>query len=74
MDVTLPWTLGIMAAAALVAGLANWRSRRPYVPGRPPLVPPGAVQFVALVVFFVMAAHLVSLLTGTPLEPRRGFR
>ena len=52
---------------------ANWRSRRPYQPGNPPLVPPAAIQFIGLLVAFLMIAHLITLLTGQPFAGRRGY-
>lgn len=57
----------------MATGWANWRSRKPYVPGEPPLVPYGAVQFVGFLVIILMAAHLITLLTGQPFTGRRGF-
>jgi hypothetical protein len=67
---SLPVTLAIMAAAALALGLASWRARRPAEPGRLPLVPMGAIQFLALLVLILMTAHLISLVTGHPLTSR----
>jgi len=69
----LALTLVIMLAALTVAALANWLERRPRDVGDPPLVSYTAIQMVALVVTLIMAAHLVSLVTGTPLESRFGF-
>lgn len=71
MGLTL--TLVIMLASLIVAGLANWLERRPREVGTPPLVSYPAIQMVAVVVALLMAAHLVSLVTGTPLESRFGF-
>lgn len=71
MGLTL--TLVIMFASLTVAGIANWLERRPHEVGSPPLVSYTAIQLVALVVALLMAAHLVSLVTGTPLESRFGF-
>lgn len=65
-------TLGLLVLAAGIAGLANWLERRPREIGRPPLVPWTAVQMVAVVVAILMLAHLVSLITGTPLKSRFG--
>jgi hypothetical protein len=57
-------TLVVAVVAAAVAGFANWRERRPHPVGEPPLVSYTAIQMLAIVVFILMAAHLVSLLTG----------
>lgn len=72
MGLTL--TLVIMLASLAVAGVANWLERRPRDVGRPPLVSYTAIQLVAVVAALLMAAHLVSLVTGTPLESRFGFQ
>lgn len=63
-------TLSTLGIALAVAVLANLQVRRPYerrVHGVPWL----AVQFVAIALCFVMAAHLVSLLMGHDLHSRR---
>jgi hypothetical protein len=67
---SLELTVVILLAAVLLAGLANWSERRPRAFGRPPLVPYAAIQVLAAVVIILMLAHLVSLLTGQPLEGR----
>jgi TRAP-type C4-dicarboxylate transport system permease small subunit len=67
---TLELTIGILLAAVVVAGVANWRERRPRLLGRPPLVPYTAIQVGAVLVIIVMLAHLVSLLTGHQLRGR----
>ena len=69
----LATTLWILAGAAAVTAAANLLSRRPYVPGSPPLIPYTAVQFVGLVVVLLMIIHLITLLTGKPFVGRRGF-
>lgn len=69
----LPVTITILILAGMAAGWANWRSRKPYVPGNPPLIPYGAVQFVGILVIMLMVAHLLTLLTGKPFTGRRGF-
>lgn len=72
MGLTL--TLVIMLASLTVAGIANWLERRPREVGNPPpLVSYTAIQMVAVVVVLLMAAHLFSLVIGTPLESRFGF-
>lgn len=60
---TLTVTLLVLAAAAAVFAWSAWRVRRE-VPGEPSLVPHGAIQFLCAIALILMAAHLVSLLTG----------
>jgi len=67
---SLTSTLIVLLLALVVAGLANWRERRPRPLGDPPLVPYTAIQMVALVVVILMLAHVVSLLSGQPLTGR----
>lgn len=62
-------TVIIMLAAMAVAAWSLWGSRRKRPLGEVSLVPWTGMLFVALVVLFVMVAHLVSLLTGQPLRP-----
>lgn len=63
-------TLAILGAALAVFIVATIRARRPYEPGKVRMIPLGAIQFAALVVVVLMLGHLVSLLTGTPLQGR----
>jgi uncharacterized membrane protein YidH (DUF202 family) len=63
-------TLVALVLAVAVAGLANWQERRQRPVGNPPLVSYTAIQMIAIVVAILMAAHLVSLLTGHPLTSR----
>ena len=37
---------------------ANWRERKGHTPGKPPLVPYTFWQFIGIVIFILMAAHL----------------
>jgi hypothetical protein len=67
---SLTITLVVLLVAVGAAGFANWRERRPRELGNPPLVSYTAIQMIALVVALVMAAHLVSLLTGHQLVSR----
>ncbi len=68
---TLTPTLIVLALGLALTGFANFMSRRPSEPGRLRLVPYTGLQFVGLLVVVLMLAHLVTLLTGTPLEGRR---
>ncbi len=63
------WVFGIAVALLL---LSSWRSRRDHAPGRLPLVPWTAIQYVSLVVAVLLLAHLISIWTGKPFLGRRG--
>lgn len=69
----LATTLVLLVIAVAIAGLANWRERRPREIGQPLLIPWTVVQLIAVVVAILMLGHLVSLMTGTPLKSRFGF-
>ena len=71
MELGLSTTLTILAGSLATFGLALWRHRRS-VPGQPSLIPWGGLQYLALVVAVLMAAHVVTLLTGVPLVGRSG--
>lgn len=67
---SLALTLGLIALAAAALGLLVWRERRAAGrergPGATPLVPPHVLQFLLLVLIFLLLGHLLTLLTGTP--------
>jgi uncharacterized membrane protein YidH (DUF202 family) len=63
-------TLAVLVLAVALAAFANWQERRQRPVGNPPLFSYTAIQLVAIVVALLMAAHLVSLLTGHPLTSR----
>ena len=63
-------TLVILGLVVALAVFANWQERRQRPVGDPPLFSYAAIQIVAIVVAILMAAHLVSLLTGHPLTSR----
>jgi uncharacterized membrane protein YidH (DUF202 family) len=63
-------TLVALGLAIALAVFANWQERRQHPVGNPPWVSYTAIQMVAIVVAILMAAHLVSLLTGHPLTSR----
>ena len=63
-------SLSILGIALIFAVLANLQMRRPYerrIHGVPWL----AVQFIAIAISFVMAAHLISLMMGHDLHSSR---
>ena len=59
-------TIASLVIAFLFAALANWQMRLPFNRRWLPVVPWLGVQFIAVAVLLVMAAHLISLLTGHP--------
>ncbi len=63
-------TLGVLIGALAVIVIAGWLERRPRPLGHTPMVPYTVLQMLALVVVILMLAHLVSLVTGTPLKSR----
>ena len=71
MDMTT--TLTIMGIAAAVTAFCNYMSRRPYEPGKLPWIPYNGLQFIGLIVIFLMAAHVITLVTGKPFTGRRGY-
>ena len=63
-------TLVILGLAVALAAFANWQERQQRAVGNPPIFSYTAIQMLAIVVAILMAAHLVSLLTGHPLTSR----
>lgn len=61
---SLTATIVTLVIAFAIAAFANWQLRRPFDKRFLPVVPWLGVQFVAVTVLLVMAAHLMSLLTG----------
>jgi len=67
---TLPWTLALLALGIVLAGIARWYESRPRELGEIRLFPATLVLAIGVTVAVVAAAHLVSLVTGTPLHGR----
>lgn len=61
---SLTATIVTLVIALAIAAFANWQMRRPFDKRFLPVVPWLGVQFVAATIVLVMAAHLMSLLTG----------
>jgi hypothetical protein len=61
---SLTATIVTLVVALAIAAFANWQMRRPFDKRFLPVVPWLGVQFVAAVIILLMAAHLMSLLTG----------
>jgi hypothetical protein len=63
-------TLIILGASIVAFGAALYLHRRPRELGQVSLIPYGGIQFAALVLAVLMVAHLITLLSGTPLIGR----
>ena len=66
-------TVTLMVLGVALAAWANWRERKGHTPGQVPLVPYTFWQFVGIIIFILMAAHLITLLSGKTFMGRRGF-
>ncbi len=66
-------TVTLMVLGVALAAWANWRERKGHTPGQVPLVPYAVWQFIGIIIFILMAAHLITLLSGKPFTGRRGF-
>lgn len=69
MDLSLPMTLAISVLAILGFGFASWRAKQPAEPLKVRMVNYHVVQMVCIIVFILMAAHMVTLATGRPFKP-----
>ncbi len=67
---SLTITLLLFSASVALIVFANWRERRERPLGEAPLISYPALQMVGIVVAVLLAAHLISLLTGHPLRGR----
>ncbi len=66
-------TLFGLAFGFVMAGYGFWQGRKPYEAMKLPLIPHGVFLFVGLIIMFLMAAHLITLMTGEPFKGRRRF-
>ena len=72
MTTQLAITLLILAAEVALFLVCLVRVRKPVDPLRPRLIPYNVVMIFLTVAIFATLAHVISLLTGHQLEPRRG--
>ena len=66
MELSLTATLGILVLTVAMFAFAYWRGSQPAQPLKVRMVNYHVVQIVCVVVVLVMAAHLVTLLSGQP--------
>ena len=64
MDLNLTTTLAVVVLVFALLGFANWRARQPAQPLKVRMINYHVVQMVCIVVILLMAAHLVSIVTG----------
>lgn len=72
MELSLPVTLTILVLTAGMFAFANWRARQPAQPLKVRMINYHVVQIVCIVVVLLMAAHLMTLLSGQPKGGRFG--
>ncbi|NQW09800.1 MAG: hypothetical protein HQ481_07995 [Alphaproteobacteria bacterium] len=68
----MTWTLFLLAASVGLIALSRWGQRRPRETFEAPLIPWTTLQVMAVILFILLAAHLVSLVTGQPFKGRLG--
>ena len=71
MELSLPVTLTILVLTGAMFAFANWRARQPAQPLKVRMINYHVVQIVCVVVVMLMAAHLMTLLSGQPTNGRR---
>lgn len=72
MTSNLTITLIILAAEIALFIVCLIRIRRPVDPLRPRLIPYNVIMILLTVAIFATLAHVISLMTGSQLMPRRG--
>ncbi|MBY0510756.1 MAG: hypothetical protein K2P94_11485 [Rhodospirillaceae bacterium] len=65
--------LGVMAATAVLFAVCYIQDHKPVDVAKPRMLPYRLIMMVLIVAFLAMAAHVISLLTGHPIVPRRKF-
>jgi len=74
MELSLPATLAVVVITFIVFGFANWRARQPAQPLKVRMINYHVVQLVCVIVILLMAAHLLTLFTGSPVTGQAGGR
>jgi len=72
MELGLAATLAITAGAFALFGFATWRARQPAEPLKVRWVNYHLIQFAAILVVLLMAAHLMTLFAGRPVTGQPG--
>jgi len=64
-------TIGLFVVELVLLAICIWQDRRPADPMKPRLLPYRLLMLIILVIGLATAAHIVALLTGNPVMPRR---
>lgn len=64
-------TIGLLVVELVLLGICIWQDRKPADPMKPRLLPYRLMMLVLVVIGLATAAHIVALLTGNPVMPRR---
>ncbi len=72
MTTPLIITLSVLAVELALFVLCLVRARRPIDPLRPRLIPYNLIMILLFVAMLATTAHIISLVTGHQLMPRRG--
>jgi hypothetical protein len=72
MSTAMTLTLVALAAEVAIFVLCLVRVRQPVDPLRPRLLPYNLIMILMVVAIFATVAHIISLMTGQQLMPRRG--
>jgi len=67
----LALSAGLLVVELVLFAIFFIRSKHPPTPGQVRVFPYAAALIILVVVIFVTSAHVISLITGTPLQPRR---
>lgn len=65
-------TIGVLVVQLLLFAICFWQDRKPVNPGKPRLFPYRLVGLLLIVTSLATLAHLIALVTGSPVMPRRG--
>jgi hypothetical protein len=64
-------SLGIMAATVVLFAICYIQDRKPVNVAKPRMLPYRLIMLLMIVAFLAIAAHVIGLLTGQPIVPRR---
>jgi hypothetical protein len=69
---SLELTIAVIIPLALLFGLSVYMDHRPKPLGEVHLIPYKSIGFISLIFIIILAAHLVSLWSGSPMQSHMG--